>query len=230
MADTAALVELAKLVERFMLKYKLPKDDFFNYYEHAADCVRELHIHDLPAFKEVEISVNALGFISMPDDMIDFVAVGLLWMGQLWFFTERRFMVYTDFGDSATTKPSEHEYGDYGYAATGGKNEYYFKLDWRNRKIMIDNAEGEDVILWYKSSGLDTTGGTSVTVPVVANATIDSYLYFKQGEMDGESINENLRRERNYEKQLSLLRLHSMPAIHELYDYFLAMTTQSILR
>lgn len=230
MAETAAVVELAKIVERFLFKWKLPKDDYVNYYEHAADCVRELNIHDIPSFVEVETSVNSLGFISMPSDMIDFISVGLLWMGELWTFTERRYMVYTDFGDSSTTKPTDHEYGQYGYAGTGGKNEFYFKLDWKNRKIMIDGAESEDVILWYKSSGLSTDGGSNVTVPVICNATIDAYLYLKYGEFEEKSINELLRRQRLYEQQLELLRVQSIPGINELYDYFLKMTTQAILR
>lgn len=230
MADTGAITNLTKVVDRFLFKNKLTKNDFVNFYEHAADCVRELSIHDMPSYVEEEIAVSSLGIITMPSDMIDFISVGLLWGGELWTFTEKHFMVYTDFGGTDITKPTSHEYGSNGYAATGGKNKYYFKLDWKNRQIMIDGAEGVDVILWYKSSGLGGLGGVSVSVPVIMQAAIDAWLYYKKGELEDKSINELLRRDRNYEKQVTLLRNQSIPGVNEIYDYFLAMTTQSIQR
>lgn len=226
MADTAALVPLNKVVDRFIFKYKLPPDDYVNYYEHAADCVRELHIHAIPYYTEATITVTALGVLAMPTDMIGLVGVGLIYKGQIWYFTEKQYMrIMTDADD---TMPTDYQPSWATYGVTGAENSFYFRVDWDNRRIYIDGAEGEDVYLQYTSSGLEASGAT--TVPINANQTIDAYLRWTQGEIDGKSINEQLKRRKEYEDQFRLLKLQSIPSLRTIRDYFLSMITQSIQR
>ena len=228
MADTLALIPLNKIVDRFIFKYKLPENDYANYYEHAADCVRELNIHAISSYQETLVTVSSLGVLSMPTDMLGFVGVGLVYKGEIWYFTQNQYMRIKKPTGLPQTMPTDFQSTWYAYGAKGGTNIFYFRIDWDGRKIYIDGAEGEDVLLQYTSSGLEASGAT--TVPAIANMTIDAYLRWAQGEIDGKSINEQMKRQRYYEDQFRLLKLQSLPALREIRDYFLSMMTQSIQR
>ena len=104
MADSSALIELKKVVQRFVFKYKLPDEDFINYFEHAADCVRDLSVHAVSTSRRVSIAVDALGALSMPSDMLGLVGVALEYKGELWFFTEKQYMVVQE---SDTVMPTD---------------------------------------------------------------------------------------------------------------------------
>jgi len=225
MADTSAIIPLSKLVDRFVFKYKLPDQDYALYFEHAADCIRELSIHAISQYRDVEIAVSSLGVISMPSDMLDFIGVALSYKGNVWYFTENQYMIIQA---SDSVMPTDYDTYWYSYGTTGAKNLYYFKLDWEGREIHIDGAEGENVRLQYISSGLDTAA--TCQVPIIVTPAVDAYLRWAQGEIDGESINEQLKRKRTYEEQFRLLKLQSLPSLKDIRDYFLGMTTQSALR
>ena len=226
MADTTALIELKKVVDRFIFKYKLPDEDFVNYFEHAADCVRDLTMHAISSYHETTVTVSALGVLTMPSDMLSLIGVALAYKGELWYFTEKQYMVIQT--AVADQLPSDYNSNWSSYGVTGGANIYYFRVDWEDRKIYIDGAEGEDVQLQYISSGLDLAAPT--TVPAIATPAIDAHLRWAQGEIEGKSINEQMKRERKYENEVRLLKLQSLPALREIRDYFLSMTSQAIQR
>ncbi len=226
MAESSALIELTKVVQRYVFKYKLPNEDFINYFEHAADCVRGLNIHAISSSRRVDAAVDALGVLSMPSDLIGLVGVALEFRGELWFFTERQYMVVRT--DAADPKPSDSNPLWTSYGTTGAKNEFYFMVDWKGRTIHIDGAESQDVTLVYLSSGLNIDAAT--TVPAICTPAIDSYLRWAQGEIEGKSINEQLKRDKKYEGEFRLLKLQSLPSLIDIRDYFLGMTSQAAQR
>lgn len=226
MADTTGIIELKKVVDRFILKYKLADEDFINYYEHAADCVRELNHRVISSYQETTETVSALGVLTMPSDMIGLIGVALAYKGELWYFTEKQYMIIKTDADDAM--PTDYDTGWSSYGVTGASNSYYFRVDWKGRKIYIDGAEGEDVQLQYTSSGLDLTGITSV--PAMATGVIDAKLRWAAGEISGKSINEQNRRMRIYENEIRLLKIDQLPSAREVRDIFLSMTTQAIQR
>ena len=226
MADTSAVIELKKVVQRFVFKYKLPDEDFINYFEHAADCIRDLSLHAIRSYRDEPATVNALGVLTMPGDMEDLIGVALPYKGEMWYFTEKMYMIIPVTGDESKPTDFQPTWGSYG--VTGGANLFYFRVDWGARLIYIDGAESQTVRLQYVSSGLDLLAPT--TVPAIATSTIDSYLRWAQGEIDGKSINEQLKRRRTYEEQFRLLKLQALPSARELRDTFLSVTTQAVQR
>jgi hypothetical protein len=144
----------------------------------------------------------------------------------MWYFTEKSQMIIRVTGDESMPTDYQSTWGSYG--VTGGKNLFYFRVDWKNRLMYIDGAESQNVRLQYVSSGLDLLAPT--TVPAIATPTIDAYLRWAQGEIEGKSINEQLKRDRKYENQLRLLKLQALPSARELRDTFLSMTTQAVQR
>lgn len=226
MAETTALVELKKIVQRFVFKYRLPDDDFALYLEHAGDCVRHLNEYAISSYNEVSVAVDSLGVINMPSDMSGLIGIALAYKGELWYFTERQFMIIRT---SATDLvPTDYEPEWYTYGVTGAHNKFYFRVDWKGRKIYIDGAESQNVQLQYVSSGLDL--GAPTTVPAITTTTIDAYLRWAQGEIEGKSINEQNKRERKWENELRLIKIQGLPSYREIKDYFLSMTTQAAQR
>lgn len=226
MAETTALIELKKVVDRFIFKYKLPDDDFVSYLDHAGDCVRALNTEAINSYNEVTVSVDALGVLTMPNDMLTLIGVALSYKGELWYFTEKQFMIIKT--DADDQMPSDYDSTWQTYGTTGGQNQYYFRVDWKGRKIHIDGAEGEDVQLQYVSSGLDLDAPT--TVPTITIKVIDAYLRWAQGEIEGKSINEQNKRERKYENEVRLLKVKGLPSFRDVKDYFWSMTTQAAQR
>lgn len=226
MADTTAVIQLKKVVQRFIFKYKLPDEDYINYFEHAADCIRDLSLHAIRAYRDVSASVSSLGVLTMPTDMLDLIGVALPYKGEMWYFTEKDSMIIRTAADDQM--PTDYQTDGASYGSVGGENLFYFKVDWDARLIYIDGAESQDVRLQYVSSGLDLAAPT--TVPAIATPTIDAYLRWAQGEIDGLSINEQLKRRRTYEEQFRLLKLQALPSARDLRDYFLSMTTQAAQR
>jgi len=226
MAETTGIIELKKIVQRFILKYKLPDDDFVNYLEHAGDAVRHLNTYAISAYNETTETVSSLGVISMPSDMTGLIGVALTYRGELWYFTEKQFMIIKTADDDQM--PSDYDSNWQTYGTTGAKNQYYFRIDWKGRKIYIDGAEGQDVKLQYISSGLDLLAPT--TVPAITTTAIDAYLRWAQGEIEGKSINEQMKRDRKWENEVRLIKVNGLPSYREIKDYFFSMTTQAAQR
>lgn len=226
MAETTALVELKKIVSGFLVKYQLPDDNHAAYMIHAGDAVRHLNTYAISSYNETTETVDSLGVLSMPTDMTGLIGVALPYKGELWYFTEKQFMrIKTDADDQM---PTDYESAWYTYGTTGAHNKYYFRVDWKGRKIYIDGAEGEDVQLQYVSSGLDLAAPT--TVPAITTTAIDAYLRWAQGEIEEKSINEQNKRDRKWENEVRLIKVDGLPSSRDIRDYFLSVTTQAAQR
>lgn len=226
MAETTALVELKKVVSGFLVKYQIPDDNHAAYMIHAGDCVRKLNQYTISSYNQTTETVSSLGVLTMPTDMTGLIGVALHYRGELWYFTEKQFMRIKTADDDQM--PTDFDTDWYSYGTTGASNPYYFRVDWKGRKIHIDGAEGEDVQLQYISSGLDLAAPT--TVPALTTTAIDAYLRWAQGEIEGKSINEQMKRERKYENEVRLLKVDGLPSSRDIRDYFLGMTTQAAQR
>jgi len=226
MADTNNLIKLQDMVDRYLFKYKKPTDDWALYFEHAADCARELNIHHLRAFKTQEATISSKGIITMPDDMIELMAVSAQWNGLLWSFTEEGLLDITAIEDGDADDIADDRVFDYG--ATGAKNIYYYHCDWDSRKIYLNGVPSETVILQYISSGLDLS--TDTYLPAHAMFVVEKYLRMREADFDGLGINERQLREREYRDAIGMLRRVNMPSSAEFRDTLLSITTQTIIR
>ena len=230
MAYTGALVKLSDTVDRFMLKYKLPMEDAVLYFEHAADCLRNIMTKHSNISVTAKVSVGSNGILEMPTDMMGFVNLYVQVGGELWSFTDKPRMVNTTTG---TVGVDEVQDGDgvtnpldYGYGAVGGINNYYMNIDWGARRIFLDGFKSDTAILVYTTSGLVSSGDTMI--PAEATDTMDAYLFWKKSWFDGSSRNEKDSRKRDYYDELQQLRiLNFMPTGDMLRDIFYSTTTQT---
>jgi hypothetical protein len=204
MADQAATISLQTIVKRFVLKFKINEDDFVNYLEHAADCLRDLNISHLSYLIQVNLTLDSVGKIAFPTDMIDLIAVGKLEDDV--FYT---FMQSTDL--SVPTEAYTHSEGNW--------NKYFYYPDWANRILYCQTLIGEEITLRYVSSGVSTTVETMV--PIQCTQVIDAYLRWMEALMNGATLGDQQIRENNYDKQIRLLQKQQLPTLEQFKDTWL---------
>lgn len=204
MADQAATVALQTIVKRFILKYKIYEDDYINYLEHAVDCFRDLNISHLSYFKQADLTLDAVGKVSFPNDMIDFIALGVIRDDVFYTFVQS-----TDL--SIPTSVSSYDGSAW--------NKYFYYLDWPGRQIYCQSLPTETVTIRYVSSGINS--GAETMVPVQCTQVIDAYLRWKQAQMDGAGLGEQQIREVNYVNEVRHLQWQQLPTLEQFKDTWL---------
>lgn len=236
MADTNATISIQNIVDRFLFKYKISKDDYFLFQEHAYDCTRDLNLFHGKFFSTSRITTDSLGRADMPDDCEDVISLSQPWNGMKWTFTRRPDMSIS-FTGAGSTVDDDFGTGEglgiaddrtFGYGAHGGVNHYYWKDDWRNRKIYIDSLLSDDFLLTYISSGISLT--ISTVVPAKATFVYDAFLRWKQSEFDMMPYTEQNMRKDSYDDAIMMLRKTNMPGAIEFKDILRQLTVQSIIR
>ena len=204
MADVNALVSIEEAVTRYLLKYRKPQDDYVIYTEHACNCVRDFQLHDGHSLRSEKIAVDALGIVELPDDCVMVHDVCVAYRGEWWSFTERPDMVNTttlsggsethdaDFGEGVTLLDNK----TYTYGSKGAVNDYYYKLDWKARRIFCDGIISDTVLLKYVSNGINADGDTYI--PEMVTPMLDTYLLWKETYWLTELVRERQARERDY--------------------------------
>ena len=206
MADTAATVSIQAIVKRFILKYKVNEDDFVNYLEHAADCLRDLNISHLPYFQQSSLTLDSVGKVAFPTDMIDFISVGVI-EGDVYY----TFIQSPDL--SVPTSATTYSGTDY--------DKYYYHLDWPNRYIYCQTLATETITLRYVSSGISTSVDT--LVPIQCTQVIDAYLRWMQALMDGAGLGQQQLRKQNYEESIRHLQWQQLPTLEQFKDTWLGV-------
>ena len=110
----------------------------------------------------------------------------------------------------------------------GGFNFAYYTIDHDKRQIVLtDGVPKEEIILEYKSSGIDAEGST--TIPRQAVRAIKEYVHWKRLEYDERvAMNIKMRREDQYYIQYEKLRfLESSFTLEEYLDHTYAESQSS---
>lgn len=234
MASTNAFINLNDLVDRFMLRKKLSTDDAVLYFEHASEAYRRIRRQHSNESVTAKVTIDSLGIIEMPDDMMGFINLFIPVGGELWSFSDRPRMVNTttlvsgvETRDADQGEGVDLEYSlTWGYGATGGYNNYNRTIDWEARRIFVDGLKSDTAVLVYESSGLNLNGET--LVPEDCVPVIEAYVMWQKTDFDGSGMNEKLYRKKNFDDELQNLRvLNFMPTGDEIYDILLSTTTRS---
>jgi len=233
---TNALIPIDEMVSRYLLKYKKTTEDAFIYLEHACNCVRDFHLYDSPNVVPVKATITSLGIIEMPSDMVGFNGLHKFVDGLMWPYTQRDDIAVTtttllgvesldaDYGEGEALKnPKSDTYG-----GVGGVNDYYYKLDWRARRIFC-NVKSDTAILTYTSSGIELSGTTYV--PEFITPMVDNYLLWKETYWIEEIARERKDREKDYNNSETKIRnlINGMTG-DQWRDLLLSLTTQAPLR
>jgi len=231
---TNALISIDEIVTRFLFKYKKPMEDANIFIEHICNLVRDFRIYDSNQVVSVKISINSLGIIEMPDDMIGFNDLCYAEYGEWVSFTERDRIVNTttttggveghdsNFGEGVDIVHSE----DVGYGAVGAINNYNYMIDWEARRIFCEGIISDTVLLRYVNSGIETSGIT--TVPEFITPMCDAYLLWKESYWVKGLERERQMREQDFVKaELRVRNFINSNSFQQWKDILLGITTQA---
>jgi hypothetical protein len=92
------------------------------------------------------------------------------------------------------------------YGLGGGFNAAYFRIDWERRQIAFDSeVPSDEIILEYKSSGIDPSGGT--IVPRKTVAALIAYIHWQRIE-NNDKIAESKKARKQQMRNCTSLRTH----------------------
>ena len=235
--ESSALITIDDAVARYLLKYRKTTDDFFIYSEHATNCLRNYMIYDAKEARSEKVTVNALGIVEMPIDLLTLKDICVARNGEWWPMTLRQEMVNTTtitlgvegndttFGEGVAVLDPITE----GYGAVGGANAYYYTVDWKARRIRVDGMINGKALLRYSSSGI-IIGGTTY-IPEILTDVLDNYLLWKETYWLTQFVRERGDRKQEYINAKITLRglLNSLSA-SQWKDLFWGLFTQDIKR
>ena len=234
---TNALVSINSIVDAYLFKFELPLDRGWIYTQHACDAVRELHLYDLPNLVTEKVSVSSLGIIELPADCLGVNGLYKFVDGVKWPFTQRDDIIVT----TTTTGGTEGQDSDYGegealkdpktdtYGGVGGVNDYYYKVDWKARRIFVEGTTSDTVVLEYVTSGIETSGTTYI--PDFVTPVIDAYLNWKQCFLEPRLERYASEREKSYLNTENRVRnLINAMSYDQWHDLLLSLTTVAPLR
>jgi hypothetical protein len=194
MSDTSGYVNLDYIAAHVTVM----GDDDDRFYEKklqlAIDGYKALNISILPSVKVVYLTVTAQNTALFPDDMDDYILIGINNGGRIWTLTRNLNLVLPATescgvwnrdpiitGSNENSQTSGYYYSDHdhegqtisgAYAVGGGFNSGYYRIDYANRQIVLltnESYAGNSIILEYTSSGI--SGNTIIPLKVVPYLT-----------------------------------------------------------
>lgn len=212
MADISGYVNLGQVVDSLLNEQEISRKQRRRFLQVALEGFsRELSIYHLNTFKGTWVPVSStLGTVDWPSDYVDFLAIGHNIDGQFWSYTEDDNMIIpqgTVSGQNTlNTSRGENQSVERNvtaaYGTPGGVNSDYYKIDIKNRRIIVNGESNKGyVLLYYVSSGVN--GSSETVVPIFAERALKDYILWrtsKGGEKD--------RSEAAYERSAKVLRDH----------------------
>ena len=221
---TEGVVTLNAIVKNALWQAKRPSSDKARFYEFAYRGYRELRLHHVQeGVKLSKLTPDAINCIDFPEDMIDFVGIGVHVNGKLSLLTRNDDIIITttlvgavetqdnDSGEDVDIYDSNTD----GYYAKGGVNyDGYYKVDWENRRIMLNSVTRTEVVLAYVSSGTNATGDTYI--PVKYEPALIAYIMWQDSRYDDKRIAIAQYYETQYIKEIQ--NLDEGPTLQEYLD------------
>lgn len=221
---TEGVVTLNAIVKNALWQAKRPSSDKARFYEFAYRGYRELRLHHVrEGVKLSKLTPDAINCIDFPEDMIDFVGIGVHVNGKLSLLTRNDDIIITttlvgavetqdnDSGEDVDIYDSNTD----GYYAKGGVNyDGYYKVDWENRRIMLNSVTRTEVVLAYVSSGTNATGDTYI--PVKYEPALIAYIMWQDSRYDDKRIAIAQYYETQYIKEIQ--NLDEGPTLQEYLD------------
>ena len=229
--DTEGLVTLKSIVQSALWQGKRDKGNYFRFFELAVDGLRELRLHHVKeGVKLTKVTPGLLNEVDFPEDMIDFIAIGVPVDGKFVSFTRDNDIILTTTLDGLIETQDE-DVGEgvnvsdkisYGLNARGGVNlDGYYNIDYQNRRILLNSTTRTDVVLAYSSSGVSVSGETYV--PVKYKGALLAWIIWQDARYDEKKLKLSEYYELQYNKEV--LRLDEGYTIDEYLDALMSTYT-----
>ena len=199
---------------------------YYKFLQLAIRGYKQLNLFHMPMARVAYLPMSDINTITLPNDYLSFLAVGVPYKGRLWTFTKDQGLVMPDSIDCGedtldTDAGEDVVKGDTGtlaaYGLQGGVNEYYYKIDLPNNRIIINGFTSRTVTLAYLSTGISMSETTYI--PKIAEEALISFVHWKRIQYDDKvGIGMKKDYEDQYRKGVSEIEYATMPTLDELFD------------
>ena len=199
---------------------------YYPFLQYAIRGYKKLNLFHLPMVKTAYLTLSDIRTVQLPDDYLSFVAIGIPYKGLLRTFTKEHKLISPDSEDCgeqelSSTAGETTVKGDSGsltgYGLAGGVNEYYYKMDLPNNRIIINGDPNRAITLVYVSTGISMSEKTFI--PKIAEDALIAFIHWQRVQYDDEMP---MATKKDYEKQFNQevegIEYAYMPTLDELYD------------
>lgn len=203
---------------------------------------RDFRIFNSRSFMEMWLPVTAIKTINLPEEMVEFLSIGIPVAGEMFTFTLANGIVapLDDPLDEAldATLGEDDELVrslQYNYGANAINDEYYFRLDEDGRRIVLKKAamdlyaqaDRAEVLVRFISTGVSDLDHTMV--PGTAYNMLVAYIEWKLVASLPTVYDARYRAEKkqDYFHEIEKFQLLDMPTIDELYDVIFETSSQT---
>lgn len=194
------------IVRRTLLEKSMPIHYYFEYLIHATSCIRELSIDTLKIINTVQLPVDSMGSVQLPDDFCDDVAVSLNNGGAIRKLPHQHYLspvrVHNETTGAFEQQVTNADKGvdaalffgsgnwtwfwnvnDYGEPTgrrfgLGGGSKMGYEVFAEQRRIQMSGGfENGSIILMYVSDGQSLNNVTQIDIKAIA--TIQSWIDWK---------------------------------------------------
>ena len=222
--NTEGVVTLKNIVQSALWQAKRPKSDYRRFFEFAYRGYRELRLHHVQeGIKFSKLTPSTINTVDFPEDMIDFAGIGVHVDGKLtWLTRDDDIIITTTMVGAVETQDSDSGEGadilninaDNLYTKGGINLDGYYKIDWENRRIMLNSVTRTEVILAYMSSGTSVTGETYV--PVKYDIALIAWIIWQDSCFDDKRVTIAPYYEQQYKNAVYML--DEGPTLQEYLD------------
>lgn len=234
--DYKGITTFKQIATKYLQRTQRPMSDYKRVVGLAIDGYREVQLFHLGTVRKKTQYMSDINTIDIPDDYMAFISVSVKYKGREWILTKDGSLISPNEevnGVPVNADTIEHEfYRTYGTG--GGQNDYYYKVEEHNRRIIINGFPRTNVTLTYKSTGISMTEDTSI--PLTAEPAILAFIRWQLAESEAEmqgsvrynalSVNAE-RHKQNYIEETRILDSLRGSTIDEIYDAIYSTWKQS---
>jgi hypothetical protein len=188
MARTSNLYQIEQVVTRALHYADVGEDQYRRFLQLAFDGWRELNRGVVRGRETwVKVTPDAINRIDYPQDMEEFIGIGIPRGGKIWLLTEKDDIIATltddgvgnlsldsDDGEGVDTTTAQYE----NIKSTGGVNIHgYYTIDHDRQEIIVNSTSRDELILVYTTSGINTDQITYI--PTKAADALIAYILWR---------------------------------------------------
>lgn len=222
MAEISGLVDLQKICNGLVYKMRLQPYYQTLFFQYGIDAVTQLKLYSVGETKVVKLEMDTdLNTIQLPNDYMKYVDIGVPINGKLWSLTKENTIIdTTTIVNGAETYDDDIGEGDWDFLlenGAGGYNTRWYKVDEKNRRIVISGTTVTTIWLVYISTGVNTSEPTYIHRAM--KPAIEAFIRHENAKDDP---NTPANKVFYYSKQLKIekakLKRLKYPTVNELRD------------
>lgn len=234
--DTPGVRTLKQIVKDIHFEGGYGADEWKYIGQFALNAIRELHMFHTKQFKIAKVTVDVqTNTIDWPADYIGFCYLGVPSEGELRTLTRDNKLITTttlvngqetlDIDQGEGLFPPDGQL--FGYGTTGGKNDFYYAEDEKNRRFFLVGANPANVLLGYISSGVEDK---DTLVPLRYKECIINFVRWKLKLREPVDMRQADYFKDLYEQECNKLKAFEGPSLDEMYDALLSVYSATYSR